>query len=217
MIKFTHPITLERQATVALVLLSVCVVLFGQSGRRAAKTPPPTAPSPAPGDGKDKPAIDKTAVVKTKLLVALEHTKKRLPTEDAIFTNFVRRLNEFADVSTMAIGELKQDQAVKRAQQETESYVVLLQFEIETFQNGRVVLNSQNLQVNCYAYAPATGERTVKEKTYYQAIGGMGTRTTGSPGGTPVKITTEAAGVSAAEQLHNGIRLIPSKQFPPKP
>jgi hypothetical protein len=124
-----------------------------------------------------------------------------------IYASFVKRLNEFTDLPAIEIGELTTNQAGKRAEQEQKSYVALLQFEIDMVQNGRLIINSQNLQVYCYVYETKTGKRIVKDKTYYQPIGGMGTRTSGDLGTPPVKITPESAGVSAAEQLRSGLLL----------
>lgn len=126
----------------------------------------------------------------------------------------MKHLNQFADFSATVIGDLKTDQAAKRAQQEQETYVAVVQFEVDVYQNGHLVLNSQNLQINSHIYAPKTGERKFKEKTYYQPMGGMGSRTSGSPVGVPVKITTEAAGISVAEQIRNGVILAIREQTP---
>ena len=209
-------INLIRTATATLLLLAAPAVLLAQSGRRSSKPPTTTPPATtsAPNVETTKPAIAQAAVVKAKLLVAIQHTKKNLPSEDAIYASLVKRLKEFGDVSATAIGELKTDQAVKRAQQEDEVYVAVVQFEIDVVQNGHLVLNSQNLQITSYVYAPKTGERKVKDKTYYQPLGGMGSRTSGSPGGTPVKITPEAAGISVAEQIRSGLLLVLGTQSP---
>jgi hypothetical protein len=209
-------INLIRTATATLLLLAAPAVLLAQSGRRSSKPPTTTPPATtsAPNVEITKPAIAQAAVVKAKLLVAIQHTKKNLPSEDAIYASLVKRLKEFGDVSATAIGELKTDQAVKRAQQEDRVYVAVVQFEIDVVQNGHVVLNSQNLQITSYLYAPKTGERKVKDKTYYQPLGGMGSRTSGSPGGTPVKITPEAAGISVAEQIRSGLLLVLGTQSP---
>lgn len=209
-------INLIRTATATLLLLAAPAVLLAQSGRRSSKPPTTTPPATtsAPNVETTKPAIAQAAVVKAKLLVAIQHTKKNLPSEDAIYASLVKRLKEFGDVSATAIGELKTDQAVKRAQQEDEVYVAVVQFEIDVVQKGHLVLNSQNLQITCYVYAPKTGERKVKDKTYYQPLGGIGSRTSGSPGGTPVKITPEAAGISVAEQIRSGLLLVLGTQSP---
>ena len=204
-----------RTATVALILLVGPAVVLAQSGRRSSKpaSSPPPATVSAPVES-TKPPVNPTATVKAKVLIARQPSKKHLASEDAIYATLMKHLNQFADVSVTPIGDLKTDQAAKRAKQEPETYVAVVQFEIDVYQNGHLVLNSQNLQINSHVYAPKTGERKFKEKTYYQPLGGMGSRTSGSPVGVPVKITTEAAGISVAEQIRNGVILAMREQSP---
>ncbi|MEK6337567.1 MAG: hypothetical protein AABM67_21820 [Acidobacteriota bacterium] len=204
-----------RTATIALILLVVPAVVLSQSGRRSSKpaSSPPPATVSAPVE-LTKPPANPAATVKAKVLIARQSSKKRLASEDAIYAAAMKHLNQFADFSATVIGDLKTDQAAKRAQQEQETYVAVVQFEVDVYQNGHLVLNSQNLQINSHIYAPKTGERKFKEKTYYQPMGGMGSRTSGSPVGVPVKITTEAAGISVAEQIRNGVILAIREQTP---
>ena len=136
------------------------------------------------------------------MLVARQRTSKRLPSEDVISASFLKPLGEHVDVAGTSIGDLKRDQAVKRAQKESDSFVVLLQFEIDNFQEGSLVLNSPDLEVKYFIFAPGTGKQQSKGKVYYQAIGGGRMRKSNWPTGTPIKITTEAAGIEAAEQLY---------------
>jgi hypothetical protein len=204
-----------RTATVALILLVGPAVVLAQSGRRSSK--PSSSPPPATVGTSVEPTtppVNQTATVKAKVLIARQSSKKRLASEDAIYAAAMKHLNQFADFSATVIGDLRTDQAAKRAQQEPETYVAVVQFEIDFYQNGHLVLSSQNLQINSHIYAPKTGERKFKEKTYYQPLGGMGSRTSGSPVGVPVKITTEAAGISVAEQIRNGVILAMREQSP---
>jgi hypothetical protein len=76
-----------------------------------------------------------------------------------------------------------------------------------------VSVTPQNLEISSNVYVPKTGERKFREKTYYQPMGGMGSRTS-SPGGVAVKITPEAAGISVAEQIRNGVLLVIREQSP---
>lgn len=47
----------------------------------------------------------------------------------------------------------------------------------------------------------------MNDKTYYQPIGGGGSRTREEVGTASIKMTTKAAGISAAEQLRGGLLL----------
>ena len=128
-----------------------------------------------------------------------------------IYASFIEHLNEFTNVSGTSIGDLKRQQAILRAREETESFVVLLQFEIDNFQEGRLVLNSPDLEVKYFIFAPGTGEQKTKGKVYYQAIGGAKMRKDNWPNGPPIKITVEAAGIEAAERVHDWL-LVTSRQ-----
>jgi len=181
----------------------------GQSGRRASRPQPSPNPAELPSQ---QPSTGETAAAhrsfeaklphKVHLLVARQRTSKRLPSEDVISASFLKRLGEHADVVGTSIGDLKRDEAVKRAQKESDSFVVVLQFEIDNFQDGALVLNSPDLEVKYFIFAPGTGKQRSKGKVYYHAIGGGRMRKSNWPTGTPIKITTEAAGIEAAEQLY---------------
>jgi hypothetical protein len=100
------------------------------------------------------------------------------------------------------IGSLKREEAIKRALKETDSYVVLLQFEIDNFQGGKVVINSPDLEVKYFVFAPQEQQPQLKGKVYYQSLGGPQGRKSDSPSDPPIRITSEAAGHEAAERLY---------------
>jgi hypothetical protein len=197
-------------------LILVPLLLFldtpgkGQSGRRAPKSGTGASTrvtaTPETSDSTAKAAKENSnhkLQQKVTLLVARQSTSKPLPSEATIYASFIKRLNEFTNVSGTLIGEAKRQQAILRAREETESYVVLVQFEIDNFQEGRLVLNSPDLEVKYFVFEPRTGEQKAKGKVYYQAIGGAGVRKDNWPNGTPIKITVEAAGIEAAERVHD--------------
>ena len=175
----------------------------GQSGRRGSKP----APAPSPQPVRPTPPDDGKPSVKLQLLIGTQHTKKRLPIEREIYESCLERLRQFSDVSFTEIGELGTDEAAKRARQDETSYVALVRFEIDVVQNSTLILNSRNLEVLSYVFEPKTGKRLVNDKTYYQPVGGEGTRTREEVGTASIKMTTKAAGISAAEQLRDGLWL----------
>ena len=206
-----------------LILVSLLVFLDlpgkGQSGRRAPRLEPPPTPAVTPAaDGSDSaPGVgnkqgNHKLEQKVTLLVARQLTSKQLPSETTIYTSFIKRLNEFTNVSGTSIGDVKRQQAILRAREETESVVVLLQFEIDNFQEGRIVLNSPDLEVKYFIFAPGTGQEKAKGKVYYQAIGGAGMRKDNWPKGPPIKITVEAAGIEAAERVHDWLLAVSMHQ-----
>ena len=119
-----------------------------------------------------------------------------------ILASFVKRLNQYANVESISIGDMKQSQAIARAKTEADALVVILTFDIDSYQNGTIILNSQDLEVEYFVFAPHSGKRQTKGKVYFQAVGGGRMRKSDWPNGTPIKITPEAAGIEAAEGLY---------------
>ena len=194
----------------------------GQSGRRAPRPEPRSSSAVTPGteeiDGARKVGNENSnhkLERPVRLLVARQVTKKRLPSETTIYASFIRRLNEFTNVSGASIGDLKRQQAILRARGETESIVVLVQFEIDNFQEGSLVLNSPDLEVKYFIFEPGTGQEKAKGKVYYQAIGGAGMRKDNWPNGPRIKITVEATGIEAADRVHDWL-LVAEMNLPQK-
>ncbi len=50
--------------------------------------------------------------------------------------------------------------------------MVLLKFDINTYQSGTIILDSPDLAVEYFAFAPRTGKKQIKGKIYFQTIGG---------------------------------------------
>jgi len=186
------------------LLLLLATQTVAQSGRRA---PPKPSPTPVPTPQSDAELTPKSSARELKqrvsLLVGSEPSSKHLLSEDAIFANFIQHLGEFKNVKTTSMGDIKRDRAVKRAKTETESIVVLLQFDVDEFQSGTVILNSPDLDVKVLVFEPKTGEKKFEGKVYYKAVGGPMLKKDNWPTGTPIRITTEAVGIEAAEQVRD--------------
>lgn len=144
---------------------------------------------------------------KVNLLVGRQPTSKHLISEDAIFEMFLRQLNEIKNVSATSIGDTKRAAGVKRAKAETQAIVVLVRFDVDSFQNGTIILNSPDLDVDVSVFAPVTGRENFKGKVYYKAVGGPMLKKDNWPNGTPIRITTEAVGIEAAEQVRDWLVL----------
>lgn len=193
-------------------VVSTLLLMFGvqsaaQSGRRAPKPPQPPVTTPQPELPENKAAVPKTPNRelrhKVSLIVAREFSSKRLLSEETIFSNFLKRLNEFANVTVTDAGDLKRDQAVKKAKLETEAAVVLVQFDVDEFQAGTIIVNPTDLDVKVLVFAPQTGQKKFEGNVYYKSVGGPMLRKDNWPSGTPVRMTTEAVGVEAAEQVRD--------------
>ena len=185
------------------LLLLLATQTVAQSGRRAPK--PTQSPVTTPETENKQPDIANARALsrKTSIVVAKQVSSKHLLSEDAIFADFVKRLSEFKNVTAISAGDLKHDAAVKRAKQETEAIVVLLEFDVDDFQQGTLILNSPDLDVKVLVFAPHTGQKKFEGKVYYKAVGGPMLKKDNWPTGTPIRITTEAVGIEAAEQVRD--------------
>jgi hypothetical protein len=184
------------------LLLLLATQTVGQSGRRAPKPTP--SPVPAPRTDADTPKSSARELKeRVSLLVGSEPSSKHLLSEDAIFSNFLNHLGEIKKVTATSLGDIKRDRAVKRAKAETEAIVVLLQFDVDEFQSGTLILNSPDLDVRVLVFEPRTGQKKFEGHVYYKAVGGPMLKKDNWPTGTPIRITTEAVGIEAAEQVRD--------------
>ena len=190
------------------VVSSLLVLLVteapGQSGRRAPKPPETPVTTPQSDAGESRPKTDARQLKhKVSLVVAREPTSRRLLSEEAIFSHFVARLTVFANVSVTDIGELKRVEAGKKAKMQTDATVVLVQFDIDEFQAGTIIVNPEDMDVKIVVFSPQTAQKKFEGKVYYKAVGGPMLRKDNWPTGTPVRMTTEAVGIEAAEQVRD--------------
>ncbi len=184
------------------LLLLLSTPAMAQSGRRPSK-PAQTPVSLPKTDSEASQNNNRELKQRVSLLVGREPSSKHLLSEDAIFADFLKQLGAFKNVSYNSIGDIKRDRAVKRAKSETDSVVVLLQFDVDEFQNGTLILNSPDLEVHVYVFEPKTGQKKFEGKVYYKAVGGPMLKKDNWPTGTPIRITTEAVGIEAAEQVRD--------------
>ena len=185
------------------LLLLLATQTIAQSGRRTPKPAQPPVITPQSDSGTTPKNSARELKEPVSLLVAREPSSKHLLSEDAIFATFLQQLGEFKKVTTTSLGDLKRDRAVKRAKSETESIVVLMQFDVDEFQAGTVILNSPDLDVKILVFEPRTGQKKFEGKVYYKAVGGPMLKKDNWPTGTPIRITTEAVGIEAAEQVRD--------------
>ena len=210
----------RKQWGFALVLLLFGVTLEAveaeaQSGRRATKppspatstTPAPVSPEENPGPDSIKPPPPGGLSSRVRLLVARQPTSKHLHTEDQILASFVKHLNQYENIEATSIGDIKEGKAAERAKSETEAFVILMKFDIDSFQDGAIIVNSQDLEIEYFVLAPKTGRKQTKGKVYFQGIGGGRLRKSNWPNGTPIRITPEAAGIEAADGLYFWLKL----------
>jgi len=196
------------------LLVLLATEAMGQSGRRAPK--PPQTPVTTPQTENDaKPRTGGRELKhKVSLVVAREPSSYSLLSEEAIYASFVAQLKEFANVSVTDVGQLKRDHAEKRAKKETEAAVVLVQYDVDEFQAGSIIVNPQDMDVKVFVFAPQTGQKKFEGKVYYKSAGGPMLRRDNWPTGTPVRMTTEAVGIEAAEQVRDWLIVEEQKKKP---
>jgi hypothetical protein len=187
-----------------------------QSGRRASNpTSPvsstPTTPSPGPETDTAKEPPPGKLPTKVQLLVARQPTSKHLYSEDQIFASFIKQLNRYENIEATSVGDLKESRAVERARAESDAYVILMKFDIDTFQHGSIIVDSQDLEIEYAVLAPRNGKRQTKGKVFFHGIGG-GMGKSGWPNGTPIRMTPEAAGIEAADGLYFWLKLVAAEK-----
>jgi len=180
---------------------------LAQSGRKTVKPSQNSTNIPQPNEDVLAQPNARDLKHKVTLLVGRQPTSKHLISEDAIFEQFLKHLNEIKNVTATSIGDLKRDAIIKRAKSETETIAVLVRFDIDTFQKGTIFLNSPDMDVDVSVFAPARGQEKFKGKVYYKAVGGPMLKKDNWPNGTPIRITTEAVGIEAAEQVRDWLVL----------
>jgi len=185
------------------LLLLLATQSVAQSGRRAPKPNPAPVPTPQTDTEATPKSSARDLKRRVSLLVGSEPSSKHLLSEDAIFEHVLNQLRQFKNVTTSSLGDIKRDRAVKRAKAETDAIVVVLQFDVDEFQSGTVILNSPDLDVKILVYEPKTGQKKFEGKVYYKAVGGPMLKKDNWPTGTPIRITTEAVGIEAAEQIRD--------------
>ncbi|HEX2270954.1 MAG TPA: hypothetical protein VHH35_15525 [Pyrinomonadaceae bacterium] len=188
---------------VSTLLLLFSIDTLAQSGRRAPKPQQSPVTTPQP-ENETRPRMDGRELKhKVSLIVARELSSDKLLSEEAIFSHFVKQLSEFTNVTVTDVGDLKRDHAVKRAKAERDAAVVLVQFDVDEFQAGTIIVNPTDLDVKVLVFAPKTGQKKFEGEVYYKAVGGLMLKRDNWPSGTPIRMTTEAVGIEAAEQVRD--------------
>lgn len=185
------------------LLLLLTTQTIAQSGRRAPKPSQPPVNTPQTDDETRRTRNSRELTNKVSLVVAREPSSKHLLSEDTIFKHFLDRLRAFKNVTTTSMGDVKRETAVKYAKGASDSIFVLVQFDVDEFQNGTIILNSPDLDIRVLVFEPKTGKKKFEGKVYYKAVGGPMLKRDNWPNGIPIRITTEAVGIEAAEQVYD--------------
>lgn len=161
---------IRRFVLVLATAIAFSAVAAAQSGRRSTTKPPP--PPPPVSDQKEVEAKPEKAA-RIQLLVGIEDPSvfNNLPLQltDTVLQACLQRLDEPGDVVAMGAPQrMSRADAVKAAKQETQRFVVWLQFGSDVADSGRQVSNeADELYVSYFVFEPATAKVMKSGRTSY--------------------------------------------------
>jgi hypothetical protein len=189
-----------------VLLLSCATYTQAQSGRRSTTTPTTPSVSGAKPVEKTKPAAPRI-----QLLVGVENRSPFLNIpyylSDTVLENCVRRLADSADIVPHTVGRgMERTDAVRRAKEEKEAYVVWLQVESDVVDSGRQQKEGPDeLYVRYTIFEPQTGKVRQTGRTHKQIYktgrGGVSTPTSTRNGPLYSEYALKQAAREAAEKI----------------
>ncbi|HVF66066.1 MAG TPA: hypothetical protein VM914_00275 [Pyrinomonadaceae bacterium] len=232
------PVTRALAALVLTFALALCVfALTADAGAQSRRAPRPAAtptpePTPTPeasrGESESVPrgatAKKDPAVVVSFLILENDNPMMSLDymARDDIWKEFLERLGKSRAVSLAQGGKATRGEALKRAKLERESYVVLFEMQEERDMGGDAGVgrvDSRNLLLKTYVYAPQTGSLKFADTIYqrpYRDTATIGGVRVPLPGGTsrrveryPSQRQLEQAAREAADRLMSHFNVIP--------
>lgn len=192
-----------------LSLITVCAVSgAAQSGRRARKPTVVTPPLPEPTpEVKKAPQETKPALT---FIIGSDRQNFSVP---MYFTSSVVRAcaDRLDDAPSVRVDLVHRDmnrgEAVKRAKEEKEAYVVLIELRTEFATSSR---DSSELYIQYWVFAPVTGKSITSGRTYQQAYRTgpviAGPRTTGRTNAPYTEILLKRAAREAAERILSAMK-----------
>jgi hypothetical protein len=195
---------------VILSLIAVSAVSSAaQSGRRARKPAVVTPPVPEPSP-EEKKAPQETKPALTFIIGSDRQENFSVPMH---FTSSVVRAcaDRLDDAPSVRVDLVHRDmhrgEAVKRAKQEKEAYVVLIELRTEFASSSR---DSSELYIQYSVFAPVTGKSITSGRTYQQAYRTgpviAGPRTTGRTNAPYTEILLQRAAREAAERILSAMK-----------
>ena len=173
---FIKQVLLRRTAVVVLC----CSIIFiavqtvrAQSGRRVSRRPPVSV---APPEAKPTatPPVVKSDQAQLSLYVSMSQRDPFINISrylyDSLRNVFIQRLREASAINVKAGEELHRSEAIKRAKAEQSTHVVLLELEVDTFdQRGSSGnIDESSLSMRYTVFAPLTGKVKLEGRVYQQ-------------------------------------------------
>ncbi len=212
----------DRSCTLRGILSLVLLVAFAagvnpQSGRRLPKTAPTPAPEPTPeAEPVKKPASSREPELS--LIVGIDdHNTFHIPMyyTSSVFDGCTAALRDSGAVRLESANRnFNRGEAVHRAKAEKETYVVLLELELDTFgrRGGLGNVNVDDLYISYSVFTPGTAKIKTSGRTYPQTHRRVGI---GVPGGGRGAIYAEyllkQASREAAERILDAFHIKPRR------
>lgn len=160
-------------AAFLLMFLSVASA-WAQSGRRAPKagTPQPT-PAEQPAQPEPTPTQSKLPAQPSIHLVVVGYFSQALnlsfPFPEKVQRWVTKRLRDGAGLEVMDGGSANRSDAIKRARRETETFVVWVELDEQTFDSQTTTTGSRRydrFHINYYIFSPVTGKAKTSGVVY---------------------------------------------------
>lgn len=206
------------RGTLSLVLLvALAAGVTAQSGRRLPKTAPTPAPKPTPeAETVKKPASSKEPELS--LIVGIDdHNTFHIPMyyTSAVLDGCAATLRNSGVVRLEGANRnFNRGEAVNRAKAEKETYVVLLELQLDSFgrRQGLGNVNVDDLYISYWVFTPGTAKVKTSGRTYPQTHRRVGI---GIPGGGRGAVYAEyllkEASREAAERILDAFHLKPRR------
>jgi hypothetical protein len=187
MLKHQPALRVVSVAVFLALLVTCALAIAAQSGRRAPKTPPASAPAPPPGTTPEPVATPEPPKLVLHLVVGIDrydnYSSITIGTYNDVLRSCAQRLDEPASVTVEQVNRpLSRYEASKRAKEEKNSYVVWLRVR-EDEMSSSTTGTPNNVYIEYFVFAPTTAKVVSSGSAYPRKKGIIpSSRTSGSNG-----------------------------------
>ncbi len=193
------------------VMIALCALtVAAQSGRRVSRPPAPE-PTPAPATEPTPPKKPPTEKTGPSLLVGIDNTDSFLSLpiyyHDTVLRSCVDRLNDSSIKVDVVDRSMNRGEAVKKAKDQKEAYVALLQLKYDNMSNSGNTI--YDLVVEYVVFAPTTAKIVTSGRAYLGSTqkGAVIPRTTGGTTAMYTEQLLKRAGEEVAERILHGLHV----------
>jgi len=160
-------------------ILLACSVGRAQSGRRSPKPISPSPSTPLPGESETALPKSKPAQPQQKLLVGIDELSRPFGIPQymsvAVWNGFLERFREVSSISISTDQNMNRKEAINRAKEETDSFVVLLRLEADSIGSSTSMsqVSPDRLVINYVIFSPVTGKTKGQGQVYARSSSGV--------------------------------------------